>query len=118
RSRARGGGKKEARSRREGRRGGAGARRSRRAQGARDLGTRPRRSPGRPAGADRSAAKPIPILVERGLGTSAPCYCHLMYTTLLALHSWIRWIALIAVVGTTLAAIRDKVAGPNSLADR
>ena len=41
-----------------------------------------------------------------------------MYTTLLALHSWIRWIALIAVVGTTLAAIRDKVAGPNSLADR
>jgi len=41
-----------------------------------------------------------------------------MYTTLLALHSWIRWIALIAVVGTTLAAIRGKVAGSDSLADR
>ena len=41
-----------------------------------------------------------------------------MYTTLLALHSWIRWIALIAVVGTTLAAVRGKVAGSDSLADR
>jgi hypothetical protein len=41
-----------------------------------------------------------------------------MYTTLLAVHSWIRWIALIAVVGTTLAAVRGKVAGPGSLADR
>jgi hypothetical protein len=41
-----------------------------------------------------------------------------MYTTVLALHSWIRWFALIAVVGTTLAAIRGKVAGPDSLADR
>jgi hypothetical protein len=41
-----------------------------------------------------------------------------MYTTLLALHSWIRWIALIAVVGTTLAAIRGKVSGADSLADR
>jgi hypothetical protein len=41
-----------------------------------------------------------------------------MYTILLALHSWIRWIALIAVVGTTLAAIRGKVSGSDSLADR
>ena len=41
-----------------------------------------------------------------------------MYTTLLAVHSWIRWIALIAVVGTTLAAVRGKVAGSGSLADR
>ena len=41
-----------------------------------------------------------------------------MYTTVLALHSWIRWIALIAAVGTTLAALRGKVAGANSLADR
>jgi hypothetical protein len=41
-----------------------------------------------------------------------------MYTTVLALHSWIRWIALIAAVGTTLAALRGKVAGGNSLADR
>ena len=46
------------------------------------------------------------------------CYCDLMYTTVLALHSWIRWIALVAVVGTTLAALRGKVAGANSLADR
>ena len=41
-----------------------------------------------------------------------------MYTTLLVLHSWIRWIALIAVVGTALAAIRGKVSGSDSLADR
>ena len=41
-----------------------------------------------------------------------------MYPTLLALHSWIRWIALIATVGTTLAAVRGKVEGPRSLADR
>jgi hypothetical protein len=41
-----------------------------------------------------------------------------MYTTVLALHSWVRWIALIAVVGTTLAAVRGKVAGSDSLADR
>jgi hypothetical protein len=41
-----------------------------------------------------------------------------MYTTVLAIHSWVRWIALIAVVGTALAALRGKVAGPRSLADR
>jgi heme A synthase len=41
-----------------------------------------------------------------------------MYTTLLFLHSWIRWIALVAVVGTTLAAIRGKVSGSDSIADR
>jgi hypothetical protein len=41
-----------------------------------------------------------------------------MYTTVLAIHSWVRWIALIAVVGTALAALRGKVSGPNSLADR
>ena len=41
-----------------------------------------------------------------------------MYTLVLALHSWIRWIALIAVIGTTLAAVRGKVAGSDSLADR
>jgi hypothetical protein len=41
-----------------------------------------------------------------------------MYTTVLAIHSWIRWVALIAVVGTALAALRGKVAGPDSLADR
>ena len=41
-----------------------------------------------------------------------------MYSTLLTIHSWIRWIALIAAVGTTLAAVRGKVAGSDSLADR
>ena len=41
-----------------------------------------------------------------------------MYETALALHSWVRWIALIAAVGTTLAALRGKVDGPRSLADR
>ena len=41
-----------------------------------------------------------------------------MYTTVLALHSWIRWIALIVAVGTTLAALRGKVEGSRSLADR
>lgn len=41
-----------------------------------------------------------------------------MYTTVLAVHSWVRWIALIAAVGTTTAALRGKVAGSSSLADR
>jgi hypothetical protein len=41
-----------------------------------------------------------------------------MYETLLLLHSWIRWIALIAIVGATLAAVRGKVEGTGSLADR
>lgn len=41
-----------------------------------------------------------------------------MYTTVLAVHSWVRWIALIAAVGTTLAALRGKVEGSSSLADR
>src|SRR4051794_11941684 len=41
-----------------------------------------------------------------------------MYTTVLALHSWVRWIALVEVVGTALAALRGKVEGSSSLADR
>jgi len=41
-----------------------------------------------------------------------------MYTTLLAVHSWVRWLALVACVGTVLAAVRGKVEGPRSLADR
>lgn len=41
-----------------------------------------------------------------------------MYTTVLLLHSWIRWIALVAVVGVVLAAVRGKVEGERSLADR
>ena len=32
-------------------------------------------------------------------------------TIVLILHSWIRWIALIAIVGATLAAVRGKVEG-------
>ena len=41
-----------------------------------------------------------------------------MYTLVLAAHSWIRWIALVATVGTALAALRGRAAGPDSLADR
>jgi hypothetical protein len=41
-----------------------------------------------------------------------------MYTTLLIIHSWIRWIALIAAVGATFAAVRGQVKGERSLADR
>jgi hypothetical protein len=41
-----------------------------------------------------------------------------MYSTVLTIHSWIRWIALVAAVGTTLAALRGKVEGPSSLTDR
>ena len=41
-----------------------------------------------------------------------------MYTTVLTLHSWIRWIALVAGVGVTLAALRGKVQGESSIADR
>ena len=41
-----------------------------------------------------------------------------MYTTVLAIHSWVRWIALVAGVGVTMAALRGKVQGTNSLADR
>jgi hypothetical protein len=41
-----------------------------------------------------------------------------MYTLVLALHSWIRWIALVAGVGATLAVLRDKARSSDSLADR
>jgi heme A synthase len=41
-----------------------------------------------------------------------------MYSTVLLIHSWVRWIALVAAVGTTLAALRGKVEGSESLADR
>jgi hypothetical protein len=41
-----------------------------------------------------------------------------MYTTVLMLHSWIRWIALVAMIGATLAVIRGKVQGTQSIADR
>ena len=41
-----------------------------------------------------------------------------MYSTVLVLHSWIRWIALVSAVGVTFAAFRGKVEGPSSVADR
>jgi hypothetical protein len=41
-----------------------------------------------------------------------------MYTTVLMLHSWIRWIALVAMIGATLAVVRGKVQGTQSIADR
>ena len=41
-----------------------------------------------------------------------------MYESLLAVHSWIRWLALVASFGTLLAVLRGKVDGSTSLADR
>jgi len=41
-----------------------------------------------------------------------------MYTFVLVLHSWIRWIALVASVGVTLAALRGQVHTDRSVADR
>jgi hypothetical protein len=41
-----------------------------------------------------------------------------MYTVVLALHSWIRWIALVTTVGVTLAALRGQVHSDSSVADR
>ena len=42
-----------------------------------------------------------------------------MYTTILMLHSWLRWVALVAGVAATIAALRDTTAPPAaSRADR
>ena len=41
-----------------------------------------------------------------------------MYSAVLLLHSWIRWIALVAAFGATFAAVRNRVEGEQSLADR
>jgi hypothetical protein len=41
-----------------------------------------------------------------------------MYSLVLTLHSWIRWIALVAGVGATFAALRGRVQGGSSVADR
>src|SRR3954462_4089885 len=41
-----------------------------------------------------------------------------MYTTVLMIHSWIRWVALVAGIGATFAAVRGQVQGERSLADR
>src|SRR4051812_36775255 len=35
-----------------------------------------------------------------------------MYTTILTLHSWLRWVALVAGVAATIAAVRDNTAPP------
>ena len=37
-----------------------------------------------------------------------------MYTMILMLHSWLRWVALIAGVAATIAAARDKTVSPAS----
>ena len=41
-----------------------------------------------------------------------------MYSTVLALHSWLRWIAIVTAVGATLAAFRHRTHGSDSVADR
>ena len=41
-----------------------------------------------------------------------------MYTIVLAIHSWVRWLALVAGIGATLAAFMGRVQSDNSPADR
>ena len=41
-----------------------------------------------------------------------------MYSGVLLIHSWLRWVALVSAVGVTLAAVRNLVEGERSLADR
>jgi heme A synthase len=41
-----------------------------------------------------------------------------MYTTVLTIHSWLRWMAIIAGVGATLAALRSTARTDDSVADR
>jgi hypothetical protein len=41
-----------------------------------------------------------------------------MYSIILVLHSWLRWIALVTGFGATLAAITGRVEGKESPADR
>jgi hypothetical protein len=41
-----------------------------------------------------------------------------MYTIVLALHSWIRWVALVAGFGATLALLRNPANTADSVADR
>jgi heme A synthase len=41
-----------------------------------------------------------------------------MYTTILVVHSWVRWIALVTGFGATLAAIMRRAEGRDSPADR
>lgn len=41
-----------------------------------------------------------------------------MYTLVLIFHSWVRWVALVAGIGATLAAINDPGVTTNARADR
>jgi hypothetical protein len=41
-----------------------------------------------------------------------------MYSTVLLIHSWLRWFALVTTIGTAFAAARNQVAAPTSTADR
>ena len=41
-----------------------------------------------------------------------------MYSAVLLAHSWIRWIALVAAVGTLLAALRIRIPADRGAADR
>mgnify|MGYP001564371074 CR=1 FL=1 len=41
-----------------------------------------------------------------------------MYIFVLAVHSWVRWVALVAGFGATLAAMRDPSPTPNARAER
>src|SRR5262245_56357436 len=41
-----------------------------------------------------------------------------MYTAVLLIHSWLRWVALVAAVGTVLAAIRIQQPSDRGRADR
>jgi hypothetical protein len=41
-----------------------------------------------------------------------------LYSTILTIHSWVRWIALVSVVGATLAALMGRVETDRSPADR
>jgi hypothetical protein len=41
-----------------------------------------------------------------------------MYSTVLMIHSWLRWVALVTAVGATLFAFRSRTRGIESPADR
>jgi heme A synthase len=41
-----------------------------------------------------------------------------MYETVLTIHSWIRWLALVSAFGATFAVVRNRVEGDRSVADR
>lgn len=41
-----------------------------------------------------------------------------MYSTVLTIHSWVRWLAILTAVGATLAAFSSRTRGSDSPADR